>query len=404
MVHAHAGAVPSVADHAARVESMLVELLSPPSEVVSVTDASGRVLDQDVAAPMDLPVFRNSQMDGFAVDAESVRSVPVTLTVLSTIAAGDPQGDAHTPGTARRIMTGAPVPDGADAIVPVEDTDISTIDGAETVTIRTARSSGEFVRAKGSDITAGTRLVARGTVLRPRHLGALAAAGIGSVSVRRRPRVAVIATGAELVSVGEALLPGQIYDSNGLTLATSLAADGADVVFRGRSSDVPEDFSRTLTTALSLADLVITSGGVSMGDFEVVRDVLTPLGGTFGHVAMQPGGPQGTADVDGTPVLNFPGNPVSTLVSYVVFARPLIRRAAGLHVAEPESVPLDADIQSIPGKRQFLRGVRTPTGVATLAGPGSHLVATMASADVLIDVPADVTSLAAGHRVRVWEL
>ncbi|GGG05935.1 molybdopterin molybdenumtransferase [Rhodococcoides trifolii] len=400
MSGAHVVSPPSVDEHSALIASMLGAILEASTEESSVSDALGRVVAESVLAPVDLPLFRNSQMDGFAVDAVSVASAPVALDILGTIAAGDPVGDAHVPGTARRIMTGAPVPDGADAIVPVEDTDVR----GDTVTVRVARRTGEFVRDRGSDISAGSTLLPAGVVLRPRHLGALAAAGLSVVPVRRRPRVAVIATGKELVDVGHTLGPGQIYDSNGLTLATSVIDDGGDVVFRARSTDSLDEFSRILRHAIAVADVVLTSGGVSMGDFEVVRDVLTPLGGRFGHVAMQPGGPQGTATVEGTPILNFPGNPVSTLVSYIVFARPLIRRAAGLPVAEPEFATLDAAVRSVPGRRQFLRGQRTPTGVVTTRGAGSHLVATMASADVLVDIPADVVDVAPGTRVRVWEL
>jgi molybdopterin molybdotransferase len=400
MSGAHVVSPPSVDEHSALISSMLGPLLDAPAEETSVSDALGRVVAEDVLAPVDLPLFRNSQMDGFAVDAASLSTVPVTLDILGTIAAGDPAGEQHVPGTARRIMTGAPVPDGADAIVPVEDTDVA----GDQVTVRVARRSGEFVRDRASDIRAGSTLLTAGVVLRPRHLGALAAAGLSAVPVRRRPRVAVIATGKELVDVGHTLGPGQIYDSNGLTLATSVTDDGGDVVFRARSTDSLDEFSRILRHAIAVADVVITSGGVSMGDFEVVRDVLTPLGGHFGHVAMQPGGPQGTATVDGIPILNFPGNPVSTLVSYVVFARPLIRRASGLPVSEPEFVTLDAAVRSTPNRRQFLRGRRTSSGAVTTSGAGSHLVATMAHADVLVDIPADVTDVAAGTRVRVWEL
>ncbi|MFE3293322.1 gephyrin-like molybdotransferase Glp [Rhodococcus sp. NPDC059234] len=390
----------SVDEHARRVRALLAPALAHRTELVAVTAALGRVLAGDVHSPLDLPPFRNSQMDGFAVAAASVRTAPVTMPVAETVAAGD-AGPAHLPpGTAVRIMTGAPVPDGADAVVPVEDTESTT----DEVTVRVARGAGEYVRDRGSDVHAGDLLLAAGARLTARHLSMFAAVGLVEVPVLRRPRVAVITTGAELVEAGRALEPGQIYDSNGIALSASLEANGAEVSSVDRSTDDVDLFREILHRATASADLVITSGGVSMGEFEVVREVLTPLGGWFGHVAMQPGGPQGLAEVDGVPVLNFPGNPVSTLVSFEVFARPELRRAAGLVPIEVERLPLEVPLTSVPGKRQFLRGRRLAGSVTLESGPGSHLVAALARADVLIDVPEDVTAMEPGDDVRVWPL
>lgn len=389
----------SVDEHARVVRDLLDRAWAPVSEQVAVPEALGRVLDGDVYAPMDLPVFRNSQMDGFAVAAASVRDTPVRLRIATTVAAGDAGADRLEPGTAVKIMTGAPIPDGADCIVPVEDTE--THDGR--VRILAPRRAGDFVRDRGSDVHAGD-LLAAGAHLTARHIAMFAAVGLVEVAVRRRPRVAVIATGAELVPAGTALGPGQIHDSNSIALTVSVVANGGDVRFTGTSTDTPDEFRDMLHRATELADVVITSGGVSMGEFEVVREVLTPLGGWFGHVAMQPGGPQGLTVVDDVPVLSFPGNPVSTLVSFEVFARAHLRRAAGLEPTPTDRSTLTVPVASPSGKRQFLRGRRVPGGVTLESGPGSHLVAALARADVLIDIPEDVTAMQAGDDVRVWAL
>lgn len=390
----------SVAEHAQKVGDMLRSLGDRPAETVDLRAAVGRVAAVDVVSPLDLPLFRNSQMDGFAVDSASVTQTPVTLPIAGTVAAGDAGDIAHVAGTAIRIMTGAPIPAGADAIVPVEDTAVA----GSSVTIERSRRAGEFVRDAGSDVRVGELLVAAGTLLAARHIAVLAAVGVQSVSVQRRVRAAVITTGAELVAAGEPLRAGQIYDSNGIALATSLEASGAEVVSVARSSDDVVEFRVLLDAATASADLILTSGGVSMGDFEVVKETLLPLGGEFGHVAMQPGGPQGLTVVDGVPVLSFPGNPVSTLVSFEVFARPLLRAAAGLPPIVVRDLPMARDLTSVPNRRQFLRGLVSDGVVDIVSGPGSHLVAGMALADVLIDVPAETTHVPAGTTVQVWSL
>ncbi|MBM7243718.1 molybdopterin molybdotransferase MoeA [Rhodococcus fascians] len=392
----------SVEEHAAAIESLLADLGTRAAQRVPLTDALGRVAFHDVTSPVDLPLFRNSQMDGYAVDSRSVQSAPVTLPVSTIIAAGPTRPSTLTPGSAAKIMTGAPIPDGADAIVPVEDTTVTT---AGAVTVERARGAGEFVREQGSDVRAGTILIDAGRVLEPRHISVLAAVGLATVDVRSRPRVAVVTTGAELADAGETLSPGQIFDSNGITLAAHLRASGADVVTVARSTDDPERFRSILTSAAASAELIITSGGVSMGDFEVVKDVLAPLGGQFGSVRMQPGGPQGITVFDGTPVLSFPGNPVSTVVSYIMFARNIVRRSAGLPPVLSGPATLFQSITSPPSRRQLLRGkLRDDGRVELVAGPGSHLVAALAWADVLIDIAAETTELAAGSPVEVWPL
>ncbi|MCX5044800.1 molybdopterin molybdotransferase MoeA [Aldersonia sp. NBC_00410] len=389
----------TVAEHLQIVTEALPTADSLGTEEITVRAALHRVVVADVMSPVNLPVFRNSQMDGYAVRSTDVAAVPATLPVHGTVAAGDGPRDLPV-GAAIKIMTGAPLPTGADCVVPVEDT---TTDGA-IVTVQRGRTAGEFVREPGSDVRNGDLLVPAGRRLGVQHIAALAAAGVGTVPVRRRLRAAVITTGAELVPAGTPLGPGQIYDSNGTSLATAITASEGEVTAVTHSIDDAPTFLATLREAASGADVVFTSGGVSMGDFEVVREALTPLGGWFAHVAMQPGGPQGLTVVDGIPVISFPGNPVSTLVSFEIFARPTLRALAGLAPLQSEPLPLCADLVSPAGKQQFLRGHVTQGGVELVSGPGSHLIAAMARADVLIEVPAEVTALDAGTSVQVWPL
>jgi molybdopterin molybdotransferase len=399
----------SVEEHAGIVARMLEPLSAePPAETVPLAAALGRVTAGEVRSEVDLPLFRNAQMDGYAVRAADVRSVPVALEVSGDIPAGRTSPVSLIAGTALRIMTGAPVPTGADAIVPVEDTELilgrdDDLEGA-VVEIRRARTAGEYVRERGSDVRRGDVLVPAGTRLAPRHLAALAAAGVETVSARARLRVAVLTTGSELVHSGTPA-HGQVYDANGIALAALVEEAGAVVSVRASSDDDPGTFERLLDDALAVSDLVITSGGISKGAYEVVREVLLPRGADVTTVAMQPGGPQATAVVDGVPIVAFPGNPVSTQVSFAVFLRGPLRAAAGLPPLPPREATLTEAVRSVPGRRQFLRGrLDDGGGVASVAGPSSHLVAAMAKADVLIDVPVEAEALDAGSAVTVWTL
>lgn len=391
----------SVEEHERHVAALLGPLRRGRVVRVPLSGALHRSLAEDVHSPLDLPPFRNSQMDGYAVRASEVESAPVELPVQGVIAAGDTVATLE-PGRVLKIMTGAPLPEGADTVVPVEDTE----PGAETDTVRIRgdHAVGAYVREAGSDIRTGDRLLGAGTVLAARHIAALAAVGLTSIPVRDRPRVAVISTGSELVTAGDELAPGRIFNSNGPALAASACDNGADVVSIDHCHDDPEKFVTMLEHAARVADVVFTSGGVSKGDFEVVRDTLEPLGGHFVSVAMQPGGPQGTAEFRGVPVLTFPGNPVSALVSFEIFARPALRAAAGLPPATRDTLPVTTPVTSVAGKRQFLRGRIDAEGVTPLRGHGSHLVAGLANADVLLDIPTDTTSLEVGDLVKVLSL
>jgi molybdopterin molybdotransferase len=400
----------TVDQHAARIAALLAPAFAGrATELVALESALGRVVAEDVPSPVDLPFFRNSQMDGFAVRAADIATVPVALEVSGDIPAGHTIPVVLVPGTAIRIMTGAPVPEGADAIVPVEDTELvlgrdDDLAGA-VVEINRSRASGDYVRERGSDLRRGDVVVPSKTRLDPRHLAALAAAGVAQVTVLAPVRVGILTTGSELVREDRPIEFGQVFDANGIALAGLVEQAGASVSYRGTSDDDPAAFRAILDAAVAASDLVVTSGGISQGAFEVVREVLEPLGAEVTTIAMQPGGPQATAIVDGVPIVCFPGNPVSTQVSFTVFLRSLLRESAGLPDAETLQAALASPIHSVAGKRQFLRGrLAAPALVEQVSGASSHLVAGMARADVLIDVPAEAAELPAGADVTVWTL
>jgi len=392
----------TVEEHRAVVASLLAPM---PAEEVALYDARGRVLAADVVAATALPSFDNSAMDGYAVRAAEVAGAPVALPVAFDIPAGRTDVPPLPEGAVARIMTGAPVPEGADAIVPVEQTD----GGTEVVALKAAPEVGTYVRRAGEDVAAGDVVLAAGTVLGPAQIGVAAATGHARVPVRRRPVVLVLSTGSELVAPGAPLRHGQIYESNGPMLAAAVEDAGARAELLRFVPDDVEQFLAVLAERAVRVDLVLTSGGVSAGAYEVVKDALTGRGVTFGAVAMQPGGPQGAGRLDGgVPVVTLPGNPVSSLVSFEVFVRPVLRAALGHpHPERPVVIArLAQRLTSPSGRRQFRRGVldaREGT-VAEIGGPPSHLLGSLAKADCLFVVPEDVTELVAGSEVAVWLL
>ncbi|KRE23038.1 gephyrin-like molybdotransferase Glp [Agromyces sp. Soil535] len=395
-----AGRVP-VDEHAAFVRSMLAGLGARPTERVALADALGRITASPVESPIALPPFRNSQMDGFAVRAVDVADAPVSLPIVGEVAAAAGRPAPLEPGTAVRIMTGAQVPEGADAVVPVEDTVPDGAAGGTHARVLRSRRKGEYVREAGSDLAAGADVLPPGLKLASRHLAAAAASGLTELHVRERVRVAVVSTGSELVPPGSELGPGEIPDANGVALAAAVRAAGAVVVHEARVRDEVGRLRDELDAAhVAGAELVVTSGGVSMGAYEVVRETLELLGGWVGSVAMQPGGPQAIGAYRGMPVIGFPGNPVSAQLSFELFVAPTLRKIAGLPPARTERLELADSLASVPGKRQFLRGRRSDDGrVEVVGGPGSHLVATLAASELLIVVPEDVTHLDAGALV-----
>lgn len=393
----------SVDEHR-RVVAGLISARPDSPELLS--DALGLVLAEDVVAPLSLPVFDNSAMDGYAVRVEDVAGAgpdkPVKLPVAEDIPAGRTDLLDLAPGTAHRIMTGAPMPAGASAVVPVEATD----GGMPTVTISAAPRPGQHVRRSGEDVTEGTRVLHAGQVVTPAVLGLVAALGLDRLTVIPRQRVLVISTGSELVAAGTTLAPGQIYESNAVMLAAAVREAGAAVVGTATCGDDVEQF-RALLDGYD-ADLVITSGGVSAGAYEVVKDAF-PTGAAgveFVKVAMQPGMPQGAGRTGGgCPIVTLPGNPVSALVSFEVFIRPALRTAMG--VADPDrpqrTAILTEALTSPRGKRQFRRGVYDPgAGTVTSYGPpASHHLRWLASANCLLDIGEDITELAAGDQVSL---
>lgn len=391
----------------------LVAAVTPtPSGLLALADAAGLVLAEDLRARVATPPFDNSAMDGYAVRALDIADAgpdhPVVLAVTDDIPAGRTERVTLTPGTAVRIMTGAPMPTGADTIVQLEATD----GGTERVRIDEPRSPGTHVRPAGEDLAVGDVVLTAGTRLTARHLAAAAAGGYGSVPVHARPRVAVLSTGSELVAAGEPLEFGQIPDSNSHLLAASVA-EVAQVVTTG---SVPDD-AAALRDALGRTspgvDAIILSGGVSVGAYDVVKEVLAPLPTMwFGPVAMQPGKPQGWGRLeDGTLVITLPGNPVSVYVSFEVFVRSALRRLGGERAVQPAFVPALAavDWRSPAGREQYMPvtishdGVTPTVHPASRRGSGSHLVGGLAGADGLARVAADVTDVRAGDVLEVLE-
>jgi len=391
----------TVEEHA-RVIAGLLEPTGPES--LELADAVGLVLAQDLVAPIDLPPFANSAMDGYAVRAVDVAELPVTLPVSQDIPAGRTDTQPLAPGTAARIMTGAPLPPGAEVIVQVERTD----GGEFLVRIDSAPQPGVHVRTRGEDVAAGTVVLAAGTVVGPTQVGVAAALGFAELVVRRPVRVLVLSTGTELVAPGRPLAPGQIYESNAAMLAAAMTAVNARVTIEHFVADDVEQLRTALSKAATGIDLIVTSGGVSAGAYEVVKDALTDQGVQFTKVAMQPGMPQGAGRFQGVPVVTLPGNPVSSYVSFEVFLRPAIRAAMGHpDVTRPiVRAPLSASLDSPAGNRQFRRGQLDAVAgtVAAWGGPGSHLLSWLAGADCMIVIGEDVTHLEAGDEVEVWLL
>jgi molybdopterin molybdotransferase len=398
------------------VDDYLAEILAairpvPPREL-GLADADGGVLAEDITALWPLPPFDNSSMDGYAVRAADIAAAtdnaPVELAVRGEVAAGDTGAHHLAPGSCLRIMTGAPLPDGADAVVPVELTD----GGTARVAIRQAVAAGDSIRRAGDDAAPGDMLLEAGTRIGPASLGLLAAAGRASVLGRPRPRVAVFSTGNELAAPGTPLVRGRIWESNSFMLASAARQAGADAVRHPSVPDDPDQVLAVIEDAAERADLLLTSGGVSMGgEHDVVKAALQKLGTVrFRKVAMQPGMPQGfgmisTGSAVSTPILTLPGNPVSAFVSFQLFVRPALRALQGSAAGRQRiaRAKLTAPLRSPRDKRSFLRGVLAAGGteVTPLSGQASHQLAALARANALIVVPERVTGMQAGEVAEV---
>ena len=377
-----------------------------PAVPVGLLEASGLVLAEPVVATRDVPSFANSAMDGYAVRAEDVRAVPVSLDVLEDLPAGYVAQASVEPGTAVKIMTGAPIPEGADAVVPVEDTELTD----RRVLIRTSVPVGTNVRAVGGDVGAGTRVFAAGVRLRAAHLGVLASLGVAHPVVTRRPRVAILSTGDEVKPPDvDALQPGQIRDSNRMVLNSLLLDLGVDVLDFGIIPDDADLLRSTLGRAAQDADAIITSGGVSMGEYDLVKVVLGELGQiNFWQVAMQPGKPFAFGLLEGTPLFGLPGNPVSVMVAFEQFARPaLLGMMGATNLYRPRVWgKFSRPVSTNPEKVVFLRVKAVPDysgdWMAELSGGQlSNMLAAMAHGNAFAVIPVGTGTVPAGDRVEL---
>ena len=384
-------------------------------ERIPLLDALGRVLAESVSAPMTLPAWDNSAMDGYAVRGSDIDAAtterPVRLRVLETVAAGRFATQPVGRGEAIRIMTGAPLPKGADTVVRVEDTD----GGTTQVEVRDARDARRNIRPRGEDFNEGDALLEVGAPLGPAQLGILASIGRASVDVYRRPRVAIMGSGDELVDVDrfhEVLAGRKIISSNGYTLHALVRDAGGEPVNLGVASDDPASLREHLTRAAG-CDLVLTSAGVSVGEFDYTRDVIASLGADmkFWRVRMRPGAPLGFGVLGSTPWIGLPGNPVSAMVTFELFVRPVVRRMLGHTRLFRRPIPVVLQERVSIGARltHFLRAIVTTrddgTVTARLTGPqGSGILTSMSRANALLVVPEDQPSVEAGTTLNAIPL
>jgi molybdopterin molybdotransferase len=374
------------------------------AEPVPLAAAAGRVIAEDARSLVDLPPFASSAMDGFAVRSGDT---PARLPVVAQIAAGVPAPRALEPGEAMGIATGGVVPDGADAVIPIEH----VVEGDNRIEIEQAVGQGDNVRPRGGDVSAGDLVVAQGSRLGPAQIGALAAAGLVDVSAARRPRVVVLATGTELRRPGEPLGPGEVYEANGVLLAIVFASAGADVEVLPSVVDDAPAHRAALESGLE-ADVLVTSGGVSVGPHDLVRGLLAELGveEIFWGVAVKPGKPLAFGARGSTLVFGLPGNPVSSLVGAEVFVRPALLALQGASVPGPvySAGSLASMIRRNAGRDEFIRARSVPSAsgvvLEPITGQESHMIARAATADALVYAPRGDGELAVGDTVRYLPL
>ncbi len=375
------------------------------SERVPLEQAAGRVLAEDACAAVDLPPFASSAMDGYAIRAGDA---PGPLPVVARVAAGRPAGRGLAPGEAMGIATGGVVPEGADAVVPIE---VVVEHDNDSVELPSDVAPGENVRPRAGDVAAGEIVVPAGTRLDAARLGALAAAGVAEAVCTRRPQAAVLATGTELRRPGEPLGPGEVYEANGLILATQLRSTGAEAERLGSVADDDEAHRAAIARGLE-ADVLVSSGGVSVGPHDLVRRIEAELGveEVFWRVAMKPGKPVAFGVRGRTLVFGLPGNPVSALVGFELFVRPAVHALLGLRPPEPRWLPgtLTRDLRRIPDRDQVVRarlaGGERSVALEPLSGQESHMIARAAAADALVLVPRGDGVVEAGTPVRYLPL
>jgi molybdopterin molybdotransferase len=395
------------------VARILAALPSPQSEIIPLNDAHGRVLVQSVASPIDLPPFDNSAMDGYAVRAEDVRDAkpdaPVRLCLAGKVAAGEVFPGELKAGACVRLFTGSPLPKGADCVVMQEDTRIDQNAPGEIQILDSARPW-ENVRFCGEDVRSGAALAGAGQALSPAHLSLLAAAGLTQVTVGRQPVVGLIATGSELIDPGPALGAGQIYESNRVGLAALVRGAGGKPVLFPIVNDTLKAIQQVLSEAFAECDLIVTAGGASVGDLDLVKPAFARFGGDleFWKVAIKPGRPFLFGRAYGKFLFGLPGNPVSTLVTFLLLVRPALKRWQAAADVELPVVPgvLAEPFSNTATRRHFMRVRLGSKGTVSLAGnQGSHLLSSFAAAQGLVDVPPQTTlPIGAPVPVRLWEL
>ena len=395
--------------HEAR-ERILSHFQATGTETVPLIESAGRVLGADIAADSDYPPFDNSAVDGFALRAEDTSASPRTLNVVADIPAGLSPTISLGPGEAARIMTGAQVPQGANAVIAVEDTDIqhhhAGTPAPKTISLSKQLNPGENIRKRGMDIRRGDGVLHKGRTLKPQDLGLLATLGISNVTVHKKPRVALVSSGDELLTVDAPLEPGKIRDSNSYTLAAAVAQAGAEVIRLGVARDTRESVTSLLNRAAAEnADLILSSAGVSVGAFDFIKEVVEADGSMdFWRVNMRPGKPLAFGAYHGIPFIGLPGNPVSAFVGFEVFVRPTLGRLGGqMDGSRPKvKVRCEEEIES-DGRESYLRArIRLMDGVysAALTGhQGSGNLLSLVQADALLIIPAGVKCVPAGSEV-----
>jgi molybdopterin molybdotransferase len=403
------------------LERLLSVLTPVGKELVPLKEAAGRVISDEIKSDIDLPLFTNSSMDGFAIRAKDLQGAnlenPVSLSVLEDIPAGKQPEIEIKKNQAARIMTGAPVPYGADAVVPIEDTDQYTPGSRHNpdlpgkIEVHRSIKIGEYIRRRGEDVAIDEVVLKSHTRLRPQDLGLLAMLGKPEIPVYRMPRIVILSTGDELIPVEEPLQFGKIHDSNAYTLSAMVFRDGGIPIYLGIVPDEEKAVREFLVKSVeSEADLILSSAGVSVGAFDFVRSVVQSEGNlNFWKVNMRPGKPFAFGDFQGVPFIGLPGNPVSAFIGYEVFVRPAIRRLAGMDDAPRKrlQVRLAEDINS-DGRESYLRAIvklQNGDNIARLTGhQGSGNLLSLVQANCLLIIPSGVKSLPAGSEVDAWLL
>ncbi|MBK8821169.1 MAG: molybdopterin molybdotransferase MoeA [Anaerolineales bacterium] len=395
-------------------ERILSVFQTTASETISLIESSGRILAVDIAAANDLPLFNNSAMDGFAIrsvdSSNAAPASPLTLSVVADIPAGSAPTVTLGQGQAARIMTGAQIPAGADAVIPVEHTDFNERSAGQPapqqVTFTRIVKTGENIRLRGTDLPAGNMVLKKGHFLKPQDLGLLAMLGIANIQVYKKPRIALLSTGDELLKVDEPLTAGKIHDSNSYALAALIESANAEVIYLGIANDTRESVKSLLQKAIAEnVDLIVSSAGVSVGAFDFVKEVIESNGSlNFWRVNMRPGKPLAFGEYNGKPFIGLPGNPVSAFVGFEVFVRPVLEKLSGRSDRSKPTVKVRCgeEIES-DGRESYLRAkIRNENGIhtATLTGnQGSGNLLSLVQADALLIIPAGVKCVPVGQEV-----